>query len=211
MKTEKFKIEINGISPLIIHNCQISNPLNPYNKKLKEITSKRKKTEEDHEKILNIQWEAALYWSDSLGLYMPWENLYACLLKAAKSHKMGPKMGGFSFSDAIGYPIQTKHHKNLEALRNDPNNKLVKMVNIQRSKTLSCRPIFQSWKIEFVFETDPNFITPNEVKTILLTAQARGGLGVWRPTSPQPGPYGKFSIDSFTYINTKGEQKNLGA
>ena len=84
------------------------------------------------------------------------------------------------------------------------------MVNIQRSKTLSCRPIFHNWKVEFTLETDPNFITPNEMKTILFTASGTGGLGVWRPTSPQPGPYGKFSIKKLMYVNLNGETKNLG-
>jgi len=210
MKLEKFEVEIKGITPLIIQNCQAANPLNSYYKKLKEVTSKRKKTEEDHEAILKIQWEASLYWSDMLGLYMPWENLSACLLKAAKSHKMGQKMGGISFTDPIGYEIQTKNHKDLEALKRDADNKFVKMVTIQRSKTLSCRPIFNDWNIDFSFESDPNYITANEVKTILLTAQSFGGLGVWRPTSPQPGPYGKFTIKKINYTNSSGETKNLG-
>ena len=142
---------------------------------------------------------------------MPWENLYACLLKAAKSHKMGQKMGGVSFTNPIGFEIKTKNHDNLVALRNDQDNKFVKMVNIQRSKTLSCRPIFRDWKIEFSFETDPNFITPNEVKTILFTASATGGLGVWRPTSPTAGPYGKFTIEKCVFIDSSGKTKTLGA
>jgi len=172
----------------------MSNPLNTYSKRVKEFTSKRTKTEEDHENILNLQWESALYWSEELGLYMPWENIYSCMLKAAKSHKMGQKMGGISFDSPIGYKIITPNHNDLQKLRDDPDNKFVRMVSIQRSKTLSCRPIFREWKIEFSFNSDPTFITKNEVKTILQTMSERGGLGVWRPTSPQPGPYGRFNL-----------------
>lgn len=209
MNLEKFEITIEGITPLILHNCQMSNPLNKFSKQVKVYTSKRTKTEEDHEKILNIQWESALYWSDSIGLYMPWENLYSCMLKAAKNHKMGQKMGGISFSDPIGYPIITKNHKSLDLLKKDDNNKFVKMVSIQRSKTLSCRPIFHEWSVSFSFEIDPSFITANEMKTILETMKERGGLGVWRPTSPQPGPYGRFTFKSFIYTDLNNKKTEL--
>jgi hypothetical protein len=209
MNIEKFETTIKGITPLILHNCQMSNPLNKYNKQAKVYSSKGKKTEEDLEKLLNIQWESALYWSDELGLYMPWENIYSCILKAAKNHSMGQKMGGVSFSSPIGYPIITKNHKNLKLLKKDNENKFVKMVSIRRSKVLSCRPIFNEWEISFKFNMDTRFINANDMKIILTTMKERGGLGVWRPTSPQPGPYGRFVFSHFVHIDSDNKKTEL--
>jgi hypothetical protein len=64
-------VEIEGITPLLIHNGRTANPLDELTKKFQVLTYKRKKTDEDHEKILDIQWQASLYWNDEIGLYMP--------------------------------------------------------------------------------------------------------------------------------------------
>ena len=210
MKIETFDVEIEGVTPLIIHNCRTGNPLDVYAKKLKALTSKRLKTEEDHEAILKVQWEACLYWNETLKLYIPWENLYAMLLHAAKKHKLGPKMGAVTFTDPIGYSLIVPHHEDLEALRADQDNKFIKLVTIQRSKTLSCRPMFDDWSLKFSFEFESDVVDPNEMKTILITASRRGGLGVWRPSSPKPGPYGTFTVKSLIYKNSKGKKINLG-
>ena len=45
MKFEEIKISLVGVSPLILNNPQSASPLSPFNKEMKTITSKRKKTE----------------------------------------------------------------------------------------------------------------------------------------------------------------------
>lgn len=201
MKLITLEISVEGITPLILHNSRTASPLDKYNKLIKQITSKRKKTDEDHEEILKLQWEASLYWEDKLGVYMPWENVFAMLLKAAKKHKFGPKMCAFDFSkNFLGFPITFPNSKNLEKLKADSENKFVKLVNIQRSKTLTCRPIFKEWALTFSFDVNVELVDLNEVKTIIATASEQVGMGEWRASSPTPGPYGKFTIKKITKI-----------
>lgn len=203
MYIDTIKTEIVGITPMIIHNGRTANPLDPYSKKLKGLTSKRNKTDEDIEELLKVQWEAGLYWDDDLGLYMPSENLYAAFYKAAKKFKLGVKCSAVSFPHPLGYPIITNHHKDFMALKADPLNKFVKTVVVQKSKTIACRPIFNTWRMEFDLEFETTTIDANEIKTILGAMAQRIGLGVWTPGSPKPGVHGKFVIKKMQWLNSK--------
>jgi hypothetical protein len=64
----KATYKLTGIRPLIMHNGRMADPLDPMAKKLKKLSGERKKTDATHEKMAEIEWEASLYWSDSLGL-----------------------------------------------------------------------------------------------------------------------------------------------
>lgn len=194
-------VHIKGVSPLLIHNGRTASPLDEYAKKMKVITSKRKKTESDLKKLMQIQWEGALYWDENMGLYMPVENLLAALWKGAKKYKMGPKVGGFLFDEPIGFPIVTNHHNDWEALNKDPHNKFVKMVTIQKSKVLSCRPMFKSWGLKFDFTLDEEILEVDEAKLILKSTACRIGLGVWTPSSLKPGRLGRFAIKEMSFTN----------
>lgn len=207
----KVNVHLKGITPLLIHNGRTASPLDEYAQKMKQITSKRNKTEKDLKKLMDIQWEAALYWDDEMGLYMPVENLLAALWKGAKKHKLGPKVSGFFFEEAIGFPILTDHHKKLESLRADPRNKFTKMVTIQRSKVLSCRPIFKTWELKFEFLLDEEILTMEEAKMVLTAMAARIGLGVWTPSNAKPGRMGRFLIKELCFTNQEsGEVKKYG-
>lgn len=209
-QVDKMQVSIQGITPLLLHNGQTANPLNVYAKRMKAVTSKKKKTEEDLEDLLNIQWESGLYWDDNLGLHMPSENLFAAFLKAARKHKLGGECSEVSFCDPIGYPIITENHKNLDKLKADPTNKFIKTVVIKKSKTVACRPIFKSWKLDFDLEFERSAWDANVIKTVLVTWAQRIGLGVWTPGSPKPGTYGKFIIEKINWINGKtGESKEI--
>ena len=206
MFIDTMKAEITGITPMILHNGRTANPLDPYAKKMKALTSKRNKTDEDIEELLLVQWESALYWNDEIGLYMPSENLYAAFYKAAKKFKLGVKCSAVSFPEAIGYPIKTTNATNFQAMKGDPNNKFIKTVVVQKSKTISCRPIFNTWALDFSLEFETTTIDANEIKTILVCMAQRIGLGVWTPGSPKPGTHGKFLIKKLQWLNSKTKE-----
>ena len=74
---KKLRITLRGTSPLIEHSPKCVNPLHPIAKEMKSYTSKRKKTEEDLQKISDLEWEAGVYWDDNIGLVIPNECLAA--------------------------------------------------------------------------------------------------------------------------------------
>ena len=206
MYVDTMKVNICGMTPMLMHNGRGANPLDPNSIKMKSLSSKRNKTKDDIEELLLIQWETGLYFNDEIGLYMPSENLYAAFYKAAKKFKLGMKCSAISFPDPIGYPIFTANHTNYIELKKDTTNKFVKTIVIQKAKTISCRPIFNKWEMNFELEFETNIIDANEIKTILMAMSQRVGLGVWTPGSPKPGIFGKFLIKSLEWYNSKAKK-----
>lgn len=210
---DKVYVKVKGITPMLIQNGRCANPLDPFTKKMKSLTSKKNKTDDDLHLILETQWEASLYWNDEIGLYMPSENMYAAFYKGAKKHKLGNKCSGIIFPDPIGYPIITDFHSSFPEFKADKKNRFIKPVVVQRAKTISCRPIFHNWSINFDLEFEREVWDVNEIKTVLQTMSNRIGFGVWTPGSPKPGIHGKFIIESIVYedgrTGTKKEIKGM--
>lgn len=210
MNFDRLEITAKGITPIIFCNPRTANVLDPEVRVMKRLTSKKTKTDQDYEEILQVEWRLKLYWDDEIGLYVPWEMLSSAFHEAAKRHKLGRKTPGVSFTHHLGYPLLTKNHTNLAKLEEDPETKLIKLVKIDKKLILSSRPVFKDWKIKFDLEVDTSYINVNEVIDILSTMSCRVGIGSWRPSSPKPGHYGKFMIESLVHIDGKnGKTKTL--
>jgi hypothetical protein len=198
---KRVSVRIEGLTPMIQHNGQIASPLNPYAKKLKEISSIRKKTDSHFEEMAEIEWRSGLYWDDEIGVYVPAENLFAMLIKGAKRLKLGPYISAVTIDTPIGCPLITKNAKDLVALNKDPANRLQNLVTINRSKVLRTRPKFDVWELEIPLEIDDTVITLDQVEQIIHLCGKMVGLSDWRPSSPQsPGIYGKFIVNKFEEI-----------
>lgn len=71
------KVTWKGITPLIMHSCQCVNPLHPISKEIRKLNDKprgQKLTEDELEKLSDLEWEAGAYWQEGLGLYIPYEK-----------------------------------------------------------------------------------------------------------------------------------------
>ena len=196
MKEQKFKAI--GITPLATHNNQTANPLNPYAKVLKILTSKRKKTDQDVMEIARIEWEAGLYLHEGI-VAIPARCLDATFLKAAKKTKNGVKYkeGAMVLEDycPLNYrPPKIKIKENNQI----PNPELDRfygttnyqdMVKVGNSMILRTRPIFNEWSLEFTMMFDENIFDLRTIKDIIETAGKYVGFCEERPRK------GKFEIE----------------
>lgn len=184
-----FKMTAVGSNTLIMHSCQLANPLNPLTKKLKAITSKRKKTDEDIEAISQIEFEGGCYWDDELGLYIPAENLEACLCNGAKVNKNGKKA---KLAIRVIEPkIKLRHDaqgKSLTEIYHEDNGKYQdnRFVVVNRARVLRCRPRFDRWGFECTVQLDETIMTQEEFQDVVSNAGATCCLGDIRPR------YGSF-------------------
>ena len=80
-RTVSFRIK--GVVPTIMCNGQTSDPLNPFAKQMKKISSKRNKTEDDHLELARIEWHASLYVDAKGRPCWPSENIEAMMIAAA--------------------------------------------------------------------------------------------------------------------------------
>ena len=88
MSYRTIRFRITGVAPLVMHNGQLANPLNPFAKALSRVSGKRKKTEADYEELARIEFLGGLYVGDD-GPCIPGEVIEGALFRAAKKMRRG--------------------------------------------------------------------------------------------------------------------------
>ena len=146
---KKLHVTLKGLNTLMMHSPKTVNPLHPLALELKKYTSKRKKTEDDLQKISELEWEAGLYYDDANGLYIPVECLQKTLENGAKLFKAGKDIQRYvQFTGAVA-PLDIGVKFDLDKMMHDMRYFDVRAVAVQRSRVIRTRPRFDVWRCEF--------------------------------------------------------------
>lgn len=197
MSDYKLKVSIRGIQPTLMHNNQTCNPLNPFAKKIKALTAKRKKTDEDFEAIAKLEWEAGMYYSDSIGPFVPSINIEAMLRDAAKTLKKGTDVKRSVRVSPIDIPLKYNGPRKMDEIKkiafsgekvNGEDFFDMRAVGIQNSTIMRARPRFNAWALDFVIEADDTVFNVDDIIQILHIAGSKIGLSDYRPR------YGTFEV-----------------
>jgi hypothetical protein len=186
MKT--LKITWKGTTPLIMHSCQCVNPMHPIAKQMKEITSKRKKTEEDLKVLSDLEWEAGAYWKEGLGLYIPAENVEATLMNGAKAFKRGKDVQKYCSVMDLYIPFNYGENLTKEQLISNYEYRDTRPMTVMRAKVFRTRPRFDQWNISFNLQYDETQLDLKDLMQFLEYAGSYVGLCDSRPK------YGKFVV-----------------
>lgn len=181
METETYRIRLEGTTPLVLHNNQCVNPLNPLKKKIAAITSKAKrKTEADHLQLYKLEFQAGLYINDRLGPYVPAQNIRATLINGARKQKDGKQFesGLYVPEDA---PIQYEGPRDLQGLldrgcHEEGGFMWTTVVGNQRASIMRTRPRFDDWAIEFDAICVNSLISRDMLEGALYAAQVQVGI-----------------------------------
>lgn len=193
----QFRITITGTAPLLMHNSRMANPLDPMARAHKKINGKRTKTEDDHTEMARIEHAGSLYFDDTIGPYIPSDNIWRALYDAAKKSKMGPRIKeGIVFTADVN-PLSYRGPRTIDALWNDENFRLLSSVKIGMSRVMRCRPMFKSWATEAEGMLDPNILELSDLASIAETGGQLVGLGDWRPR------YGRYTATVVEIGKTK--------
>jgi hypothetical protein len=187
---KSLKYQATGVATLLMHSDVTANPLHPLTKELKALTSKRKKTDEDYERIAKAEFIASLYWKKDSGFFMPAKNIDATLLGSAKMFKLGVlwKQGAFVDTDApFVFPHSKLSPPDLYEYK-DMLYRDMQTVKIGTSKTVRCRPAFNEWSFDFTIIIDEAKLNERQVDEIVENAGRYVGICDYRPR------YGKFNV-----------------
>lgn len=180
---------IEGFSgiPLLMHNCRLSNPLDPLAKKIKEYTAKRKKTDSDFMEIMRLEYLGGLYWDEEKGPYIPSTWIEGAIRDGAKRSRLGKAItaGVICVADV---PLEYDGPRAPEALYADPRFVSRMTVKVQNSRTLRTRPRFPDWRATFELQILNDVIDPAAVHNVLVDAGLYVGIGDYRPK------YGRFQV-----------------
>jgi hypothetical protein len=187
MAYKRIKYKLTGISPMIQHNGQTADPTNIYTKKFKEVSSKRTKTDEDHQKMSDIEWRAGLYVHENR-VVVPADVIEAAFVSAAKAQKKGKIALASVFCDEH-FPLVYDGPEDVEELAKDDNFRLKTTVRVQMAKVLRTRPIFRNWSTEIALNINLESMNEDDVLKILEHCGQNVGLCDWRPK------YGRFVVE----------------
>lgn len=178
---------LSGAAPLLMHNARLSDPLNPLAKMLRRVTSKRAKTEADHEEMARIEFLGSLY-VDKGEPCIPGEVLEACLTEAAKKMRRGnqAKAGIICLGN---FPLEYDGPRKPDDLWANEQFRLTVGVKIQRNRVMRTRPIFRDWACEVSVDFRPGDLNQADVEEMVRVAGDVVGIGDWRPK------FGRFTAD----------------
>lgn len=190
MAWNKTQFKLTSICPLIQHNGDLANPLNPIVKEMKLISKKKNKTEADLEELAKLEFIGGLYYStDNLGVILPAEVLEATINGGARKFKEG--------MDAKAGMVIMEHAKmifdgnDLTPLKLWENERFrfQKMVTVARARILRTRPWFQDWSADIEVTYENTVCDEAQIYKWLVKAGEIVGACEWRPR------YGRFSVE----------------
>jgi len=193
---DSIRIRLEGISPLIMHNGRLSNPLDPLAKEMKAITSKRKKTDDDFVHLSYLEFAGGMYFDEDLGPYVPGQNIDAAIWEAAKIQKMGQavKRGLQVIENKI--KLDYDGPRTLKEMWGAGSSRFVdiRAVRVNQNRCQRCRPFFHPpWSLEFEILYNPEVIT--SAAEIMGFLEVLGGVTGLMDGRPR---YGHCSVKQIT-------------
>lgn len=186
------RIDVTGIAPLMMHNVLLADDQQPIVKAIKKLTAKRtNKTEDDKHEIDRLSFVGGLYYDDTLGPYMPAENVFRCLMEAGTLTKSGKKIERGLTIHTLKAPLQYEGPRDPEKLWDDGTTAWVdrRMVTVTRQRIPRIRPIFPEWEFSMHVDIDKSVLDMESFVDILEKAGKLIGLGDYRRF------YGKFTAE----------------
>jgi hypothetical protein len=178
----KLRLTCTGTRPLLMSNVRLASPLNPYARRLKELTEKRDKTIEDRWEIARVEFEGGLYWAEGIGPYLPSQNLWRSLMDGARLIRAGMKIQrGVALGDFM-LPLVYEGPRDIEGLWGGGDSLFVDMrpVAVNRKRVDRCRPIFRQWLAEAEVVIDEEVIEPRQFTEAARLAGEMAGVGDFR-------------------------------
>ena len=186
MEYKRLTFKIRGVSPLVMHNGQLADPLNKHAKEMRKISGKRKKTEADFEQLAKLEWFGSLYLSGGVPC-IPGEVLEAGFIEASRKSRRGQQAKAGIVSDGF-WPLEFGGVKEPERLWENEEYRLTVGVRIQKNRIMRTRPIFREWAATVHLDYLDDQLDKGEIIETMGILGRVVGLGDWRPR------FGRFDV-----------------
>ena len=175
------KFQLTGMVPIILHNGRKANPLDPWSKALKAISSKRKKVDSDYEEMARIEWYASLYQDNEGRIILPAMMIEATLQNGAKKHKLGQIAKAGLFVDRCSLLSFDGDNLSVDELWNRNENTLTVACRVQSAKVMRTRFSAEEWSATINVCYEDELFNQAQIVDIVDSAGSQVGLGDWRP------------------------------
>ena len=183
MRTEtKARLDLTGITPLVLNNAQLADPTNYYAIEIKKITDKGvRMTPEEREQKEALQWTGSLYLDDDGRIVFPCRNLLRGIENAARGVRLGANIerGGVMFVETE-VPVEHDGPRDRKALWENPKYRFRAVVNgnptrgPKGGKVVSMRPVFPVWAMTMTAVVFADILGWDDFLRVLDLAGAQG-------------------------------------
>jgi hypothetical protein len=181
-------------------------------KQMKELTSKRNKTDADYKLIADVEWLAGWYLEPdqieyaingndiALGDHgkpiIPGYILDAMMVNGAKKNKLGMQFKSGVFVDGDGELLFESKKDGLDKLMSNPNFRLQTLETVGKARVVRTRPYLKQWQVRFTANYDDTVVNLPAVEQSIEVAGRLVGLCERRPR-----------LGRFTYAVENGKRK----
>lgn len=192
MKT--FKATIVGVTPLLMHSERLADPTNEHTKKLKKLTAKRQKTDEDLILIKKVEWRGGLYLDDEDRPAVPVDWLLAAIKEGARKSKLGKMAEAGVYDPGVPFfRLTFDGPEGLEDLYECGRFCDYRGVGVGGKRVMRARPCFPGWSLTFHLDYDPEVIEGGQIADALSKVGQLRGIGDYRPR------FGRFVVSEVSH------------
>lgn len=177
----KFRINVVGTETLLMHNARLADPLDEWAKKLKRVSAKQKKTEDDYQEMAKLEFLGGLYYDQELGPFIPGQNFERCIVDAGKKLKLGTKLKSAMVIQTNLNPLSYKGPRDLDGLLADQNFRHRASAKVGVVRIMRTRPQFRSWSCYADGDLDETQMDFDQLRQVVSIAGNVIGMGDWRP------------------------------
>lgn len=187
------KYELKSMSPgLLMHNGQLSDPLNPITREMKKVSGKRAKTDADHEEMARLEFLGSLYVNENQEPVIPQTAVRKMIIEAARKMKLGKKaeVGVYVVEECVlQYTGPREPDKMWEAKMYDRRG-----VGVNRATVMRTRPHFPKWTATVEVEYDEEFVDTDMLDEWMYIGGRQIGVLDFRP-GKSGGMFGRFQVE----------------
>lgn len=188
---------LQSVCAMIMHNGQLADPLNEFSRAIKIISSKRKKTDADHEEMARLEFLGSLY-MDENGPIIPARTMRAMIVNAARKRREGKlaEAGVFVVENAS---LDYDGPRGADELWEAKINTSREIVRVGQARVVRTRPIFHEWEAVVKVLFDDSVVSGHQLDEWMEIGGSIVGLMEMRPQmgrftvveSVKNGNYGK--------------------
>lgn len=180
-------LRLVGVAPLLMHAGRMADPMDPFAQRLAALTSKRAKTQADHQQIAKVEWHGGL-WLAGGRPCVPAEALEAAMVRAGRSRRAGSLLrAALTVRDSM--PLRHPGPEDLDALWADVAFRHRCGVRIGTRTAIRTRPRFDDWSVVATLTYAPSMVDASTLLDVARHAGDAVGIGDWRPR------FGRFRVD----------------
>jgi hypothetical protein len=188
---QSIKLKLIGESPMLIHSDRGANPIHADTIAHKVLTSKRKKTDEDHKAIAKSEYLLGFYGGDVIAI--PSTNFKSALVEGAKFNKLGSAFNRCVLILADSLPVTHSGPSSKSKMWETPACVDCRSVKVGQARLMRYRPRVNDWSLSVEVMFDETMIERNQILNAAENAGKYIGLGDYRPA--KGGPFGRFAVE----------------